>query len=199
MSEATATSEKASRRAGKYLTFVLADEEYGLEILKVREIIGMMDITSVPRTPQFIKGIINLRGKVIPVVDLRLKVGISEAERTDHTCIIVVDVGNVEMGIVVDEVSEVLDITEDNIEDAPSFGVEVDTDFILGMGKANEEVTILLDISKLLSQSDIAAIHPDAAPTKPESSEEPATHALAEAEHDEIPAETSEQTPTEQA
>ena len=143
-------------KAGKYLTFALAEEEYGLEILKVREIIGMMEITAVPRTPGYVKGVINLRGKVIPVVDLRLKVGMAEAERTDQTCIIVVDIGDVEMGIIVDQVREVLDIAGENIEDAPSLGDKVDTDFILGMGKLGEKVTILLDISKLLSKSDIA-------------------------------------------
>ena len=156
----TATMEDTDvgRRAGKYLTFGLADEEYGLEILKVREIIGVMDVTAVPRTPEFVKGVINLRGKVIPVVDLRLKFGIEEAERTDETCIIVVDVDGLEIGIVVDKVSEVLDIAGENIEDPPSFGTNVDTDFILGMGKADERVTILLDISKVLRNSDVAAI-----------------------------------------
>ncbi len=145
-------------RAGKYLTFSLAKEEYGLEILKVREIIGLMDITSVPRTPEYVKGVINLRGKVIPVVDLRLKFSMEEAEHTDETCVIVVDVNAVEMGIIVDKVSEVLDIENEQIEDAPSFGASVDTDFILGMGKSGERVTILLDISKVLSAKDVAAI-----------------------------------------
>ena len=141
-------------KAGKYLTFALGDEEYGLEILKVREIIQMMDITAVPRTPSQVKGVINLRGKVIPVVDLRLKMGMLEAERTDMTCVIVVSVGEVEVGIIVDKVSEVLDIAGDDIEASPSFGA-VNTDFILGMGKSNDRVTILLDISKLLSSEDV--------------------------------------------
>ncbi len=143
---------------GKYLTFGLAGEEYGLEILKVREIIGMMDITAVPRTPEFIRGVINLRGKVIPVVDLRRKFDMPPAEATDETCIIVVDVGRVEMGIMVDKVSEVLDIASDDIEPPPSFGVSVDTDFILGMGKANNRVTILLDISRVLTADDVGAV-----------------------------------------
>ncbi len=145
-------------KAGKYLTFALAEEEYGLEILKVREIIQMMDITAVPRTPSQVKGVINLRGKVIPVVDLRLKFGLEEAERTDETCIIVVNVGEIEVGIIVDRVSEVLNIQGDDIEDAPSFGANVDTSFILGMGKTNDRVTILLDIGKVLSATDIAAV-----------------------------------------
>jgi len=144
-----------TERAGKYLTFVLAEEEYGLEILKVREIIGLMDITAVPRTPAFVKGVINLRGKVIPVVDLRLKFSMPEAARTDQTCIIVVDMGQVEMGIIVDKVSEVLDIEADEIEDTPSFGINLNTDFILGIGKAGGKVTILLDINKVLSAEDL--------------------------------------------
>ena len=118
----TQVTSETSERAGKYLTFVLAEEEYGLEILKVREIIGAMDITSVPRTPDYVKGVINLRGKVIPVVDLRLKFDMAEIERTEETCIIVVNVGDVEMGIIVDKVSEVLDIAEEEIEDPPAFG-----------------------------------------------------------------------------
>jgi purine-binding chemotaxis protein CheW len=157
MSEQAVVSQQ-SERAGKYLTFILAKESYGLEILKVREIIGIMDITAVPRTPEFVKGVINLRGKVIPVIDLRLKFSMAEAERTDETCIIVVDVDGVEMSIMVDKVSEVLDIAAGEIEDAPSFGTSVNTDFILGMGKANEQVTILLDISEVLSAMDITAV-----------------------------------------
>ncbi len=145
-----ATTAAATTRAGKYLTFVLADEVYGLEILKVREIIGMMAITDVPRTPVYVRGVVNLRGKVIPVVDLRMKFGMNATEDTEETCIIVVDVNGVEMGTVVDKVSEVLDIKEEDIEDAPALGLDVNTDFILGMGKADEKVTILLDISKVL-------------------------------------------------
>lgn len=145
-------------RAGKYLTFGLAKESYGLEILKVREIIGLMDITAVPRTLEFVKGVINLRGKVIPVVDLRLKFGMAEAEHTEETCIIVVQVGSVEVGILVDRVSEVLNIQSQDIEDAPSFGTDVDTDFILGMGKANGKVTILLSIDKVLGSGEVQSI-----------------------------------------
>lgn len=141
-------------REGKYLTFVLAGEEYGLEILKVREIIGIMGITKLPRTPDYVKGVINLRGKVIPVVDLRLKFGLEERVYDKETCIIVVDIGCVEMGIIVDKVSEVMDIAAEHIEDSPRFGANVSTEFILGMGKMNEKVTILLDISKIFSTAD---------------------------------------------
>ena len=152
------TPEQQDQRAGKYLTFVLAEEEYGLEILKVREIIGLMEITAVPRTPHHIKGVINLRGKVIPVIDLRLKFEMTEAEHTEETCVIVVDVSGVEMGILVDKVSEVQDIAASDIDDAPSFGTDVNTEFILGMGKAQGKVTILLDISKVLAGEDISEI-----------------------------------------
>jgi len=149
--------DNALGRAGKYLTFKLAEEEYGLEILKVREIIGLMDITAVPRTPGFIRGVINLRGKVIPVVDLRTKFGMETHQDTDETCIIVVDVASSEnadmMGILVDTVSEVLDIAVNEIEDTPTFGASVDMDFILGIGKVNGQVKILLDIDKVLTGS----------------------------------------------
>ncbi|MCP4704817.1 MAG: purine-binding chemotaxis protein CheW [candidate division Zixibacteria bacterium] len=149
-------------RAGKYLTFRLAAEEYGLEILKVREIIGLMNITQVPRTPDYIRGVINLRGKVIPVLDLRNKFGMGVTEDTEETCIIVVDVRldgeSVLMGTVVDAVSEVLDIMENEIEDAPSFGTNVDTEFILGIGKVKNDVKILLDINEVLTAIDLSML-----------------------------------------
>ena len=149
---------EAAERAGKYLTFVLAEEDYGLEILKVREIMGVLDITTVPHTPYYVKGVVNIRGKVIPIVDLRLKFDIPEVEYTDQTCIIVVYVGNVEVGIIVDCVSEVMDIAEEDIEDAPEFGAEVDTHSILGMSKAGGKVTILLDINKVLGGEEVAEL-----------------------------------------
>jgi purine-binding chemotaxis protein CheW len=152
------TDQAVQQRGGKFLTFVLAEEEYGLEILKVREIIGMMGITAVPRTPEHVKGVINLRGKVIPVVDLRLKFAMPEAEYTEETCIIVVDVNGMEIGIVVDRVSEVLDIADNDIDDPPSFGTNVETEFILGMGKAEGRVKILLDINSVLGNEDMAGL-----------------------------------------
>ncbi len=149
-------------REGKYLTFSLAGEEYGIGILKVKEIIGMMPVTHVPRTPEFVKGVINLRGKVIPVVDLRLRFALEAAAYTERTCIIVVEVagsgGSVMMGIVVDAVSEVLNIRGADIENTPAFGVRLNTDFILGMAKAAGGIKILLDIDKVLSSEDIVAI-----------------------------------------
>jgi purine-binding chemotaxis protein CheW len=140
-------------RAGKYLTFVLADEEYGLEILKVREIIGMMDITEVPRMPDYTEGVINLRGKVISVTDLRIKFGMPKADRTAETCIIVVDVNGTLTGVLVDRVSEVLDINGNDIEDAPHIGASIKSNFILGMAKTKGNVKILLDIDKALVEA----------------------------------------------
>ena len=144
-----------SDREGKYLTFKLANEEYGISILKVKEIIGMMPITSVPRTPAFVKGVINLRGKVIPVVDLRLKFGMDEIEYTARTCIIVVEIageGNdIVMGTVVDAVSEVLNIKGEDIEETPKFGTSLNIDYILGMAKMEGGVKILLDVDQVLT------------------------------------------------
>ncbi len=149
-------------KEGKYLTFVLGKEEFGLEILKVREIIGYIDVTSVPQTPGYVLGVINLRGQVIPVVDLRAKFGMETAERTEETCIIVVEVshGNrqISTGVMVDCVSEVLDIDGNDIEPAPEFGSAVMTDFILGMGKIGDSVKILLDIDKVLVGSELADV-----------------------------------------
>ncbi len=149
-------------KTGKYLTFTLENEEYGIGILKVKEIIGMMSITSVPRTPDFVKGVINLRGKVIPVLDLRLKFNMGEIPYTDRTCIIVVEIDSesatVLIGIVVDAVSEVLNIKESNIEDTPTFGTSLNTDYILGMAKTEGSVKILLDIDKVLNQQEIARL-----------------------------------------
>lgn len=144
--------------AGKYLTFRLATEEYGLEILKVQEIIGIMNVTRVPKTPEFVRGIINLRGKIIPVIDLRIKFGMEPQEDTERTCIIVSQVSrgdqHITMGVIVDEVSEVLDIAEEQIEEAPSFGASVQTDFLLGMGKIAQKVVMLLDVDQVLSSCD---------------------------------------------
>ncbi len=164
MSEQEKTTSKADLTSlkGKYLTFKLGNETYGIQILKVQEIIGLMNITSVPRTPDFVRGVINLRGKVIPVIELRKKFGMESIQDTDHTCIIVVQVngpsGLVTMGVLVDEVSEVVDITEDQLEPAPSFGTNIDTAFILAMGKLGDTVVILLDIDKVLTASELSSI-----------------------------------------
>jgi purine-binding chemotaxis protein CheW len=149
---------------GKYLTFVLAEESYGLEILKVREIIGMLDITPVPRTPAYVKGVINLRGRIIPVVDLRAKFSIGAGVTTFQNCIIVVDVRRgretVQMGVIVDEVSEVVNIVDDRIDPSPEFGEGIRTDFILGLGKVGSKIIILLDIDKVLADTGSEAVAP---------------------------------------
>lgn len=148
-----------AEREGEYLTFMVAGEEYGIAILKVKEIIGMMPITMVPRKPPYVKGVINLRGKVIPVMDLRLKFGLEAMAYMERTCIIVVEItrdsGNVLIGIVVDSVSEVLNIRAADIDDPPSFGSHVNTDYILGMAKVKGGVKILLDIDRVLSREGV--------------------------------------------
>ena len=227
MAESTEMMDQAVKamtdREGKYLTFTLADEEYGIGILKIREIIGMMPITSVPQTPCFVKGVINLRGKVIPVVDLRVRFGMEEIDYTERTCIIVIEALNsqmekcweiknckktecpayessdlrcwmtsgtfcrdeiqgsfhekieacrkcnyyqtaqnnqsvITMGIVVDAVSEVLNIKTEEIEDPPTFGAKLNTNYILGMAKMEGGVKILLDIDKVLSSEELALL-----------------------------------------
>ncbi len=166
MAEVEETMDQATKamtdREGKYLTFVLDEEEYGIGILKIKEIIGMMPITTVPQTPEFVKGVINLRGKVIPIVDLRARFGMDTIDYTERTCIIVVEIeGPAEMlmiGIVVDAVSEVLNIKGDDIEDTPTFGTKLDTDFILGMAKMEGRVKILLDIDRVLTGDEIAVL-----------------------------------------
>jgi purine-binding chemotaxis protein CheW len=164
MSELAKTMDQAvsamADKEGKYLTFTMAEEEYGIGILKIKEIIGMMPITTVPQTPEFVKGVINLRGKVIPVVDLRLRFGMDSIDYTERTCIIVVEIegqsGTVMIGIVVDSVSEVLNIKGDDIEETPTFGTKLNTDYILGMAKVEGGVKILLDIDRVLSAEEIA-------------------------------------------
>ena len=148
--------------AGKYLVFHLGREDFGIRVLKVREIMGVQDITAVPQTPAHVKGVINLRGKVIPVVDLRLKFGLPEAEYTQRTCIIVVQVqGGVSaslVGIVVDGVAEVLNVVASDIEDTPDFGRGVTTPYLLGMAKIKDKVKILLDIDQVLNSQEVRGL-----------------------------------------
>ena len=156
-STAAASEQQGSLRAatGKYMTFKLADEEYGLEILRVRELIRLMEITEVPRTADHVRGVINLRGKVFPVVDLRKLFGMDAVEATDQTVIIVVQHGGAEMskttGILVDEVLEVLSIDESDLDPPPDFGSGSDADMLLGIGKAESRVIFLLNIERVLS------------------------------------------------
>jgi purine-binding chemotaxis protein CheW len=157
---AETTTTAVAELAGKYLTFALAEEEYGLPVLRVREIIKMMDITEVPQVPPHVKGVLNLRGKVIPVIDLRLKFGFAQGEVTARTCIIVVEVAlaasRVMMGIIVDHVSEVLNIVADEIEQTPQFGEHVCTDYMKGVAKVKGTVKILLDLDRVLGTDDAA-------------------------------------------
>ena len=147
---------------GKYLTFNLDKEQYGIGILKIKEIIGMLPITSVPQTPEFVKGVINLRGKVILVIDLRLRFDMEEIEYDERTCIIVVEIegqaGTVQIGIVVDSVSEVMNIKGEEIEGTPTFGTKLNTEYILGMAKKEGGVKILLDIDRVISTEELASL-----------------------------------------
>ncbi len=166
MSTASASPDVSARPsvvgtavAGKYLTFSLAEETYGLAILKVQEIIGTMMVTKVPRVPEFVRGVINLRGRIIPVIDLRVQFNLDTQQDTAKTCIIVVQIERdgqqVTMGVLVDEVAEVIDMKGEQIEPAPSFGTAISTDFILGMGKVAQKVVMLLDIDRVLSTEEV--------------------------------------------
>ena len=143
---------------GKYLTFQLAKESYGIEILKVREIIGLIDITAVPQTAAYIRGVINLRGKIIPVLDLRRKFGLEEAEFTKQTCIVTTQVpgknGEVLVGLIVDAVHEVLLVNSTDIEPVPDLGEDMKLDFVKGLSKTKGRVTVLLDMDKVMQEQD---------------------------------------------
>ncbi len=155
----TAPVTLGDARSGKYLTFQLGREEFGIRVLKVREIMGILEITAVPQTPSHVKGVVNLRGKVVPVIDLRLKFGLPAAEYTQRTCIIVTQIngesGNILMGVIVDGVSEVLSLTPSDIEDTPDFGEEITGNYLLGLAKVKGKVKILLDIDRVLSAQDL--------------------------------------------
>ena len=158
----TSSAPKTDPRAGKYLTFALGNEEFAIQVLRVREIMGVQEITAVPQTPACVKGVINLRGKVIPVIDLRLKFGLPEQEYTQRTCIIVVQIeaGGVcaLTGIVVDGVSDVLTLQQSDIEDTPDFGRGVATPYILGLAKTKGKVKILLDINRVISTQEMQGL-----------------------------------------
>ncbi len=150
---------KTDARAGKYLTFGLGKEEFAIQVMRVREIMGVQDITAVPQTPEYVKGVINLRGKVIPVIDLRRRFGMPAQEYTQRTCIVVVHIEQEDTrmltGVVVDEVSEVVTLQPGDIEDTPDFGRGVATPYLLGMAKLKGKVKILLDINKVMSEQEI--------------------------------------------
>jgi purine-binding chemotaxis protein CheW len=161
--EATqAASVVKSAKSGKYITFTLAGEDYGLYILSVKEIIGMMKVTKVPKTPDFVRGVINLRGKIHPVIDLRKRFNLEMKEDDERTPIIIVEVtqgSSVQfIGIVVDTVSEVINVEKGDIEKSPAFGRTMDTSFILGLAKINNRVITLLDIDQILSNEHLAIV-----------------------------------------
>jgi len=153
---------KSDPRAGKYLVFHLGQEEFGIQVQKVREIMGVLDITQVPQTPPHVKGVINLRGKVIPVIDLRLKFMMPAKEYTHRTCIIVVQVcgdrGTMLMGIVVDGVAEVVQVAGADVEDTPTFGKEVEVPYVMGLAKLKGKVKILLDIDQVMTARELARL-----------------------------------------
>ncbi len=159
---ANGASQKVEHRAGKYLTFQLGNEEFAIQVLRVREIMGVQDVTTVPQTAGYVKGVINLRGKVIPVVDLRLKFGLAETAYTQRTCIIVVQIqaesGKLPIGVIVDAVSEVITLQGGEIEDTPDFGNGQATPYLLGMAKIKGKVKILLDIDRVLSSQDVSSL-----------------------------------------
>ena len=162
--EGPARRNGAAAGGGKYLTFMLGGEEYGLPVLKVREIIKVMDITHVPQVPAHVLGVINLRGKVIPVIDLRRKFGFPDQEHTERTCIVVAEVdlsaSTVMMGVVVDAVSEVVTVTPAEIDGTPEFGGQNSTDYILGLAKVKGGVKILLDLDRVLGSDGPLAVRP---------------------------------------
>lgn len=137
-------------KGGKFLSFFLGNEEYAIEILKVQEIIGLMAITPVPKMPKYIRGVLNLRGKIVPVMNLRLRFGLEAVDDTDETCIIVVQDGKYLMGVLVDKVSEVADIESKAIEEVPSFGIEANSDYLAGMAKIKDSVKMIVDVHKVV-------------------------------------------------
>ena len=149
--------EEEDTQEDKYLTFVISKEEYGIEIRYVTEIIGIQNITEVPNMPLYVKGVINLRGKVIPVIDVRLRFGVVERAYDDRTCIIVINIDDQSVGLIVDRVSEVLEIPRSEIEPPPSFGAKIRADFIQGMGKVGDKVKIILNAYQLLFDYDKGA------------------------------------------
>ena len=162
----SADQEAIITNEGKYLTFTLGSEGFGLSILKIREIIGFMEITLIPQTADYVKGVINLRGKVIPVLDLRVRFGMAEIAHTERTCIIVVEISSPRdevllVGIVVDAVSEVMNIKADDIEPPPTFGGDMDTQYILGMAKIGTDVKILLDLDRVINAAELIPLHQD--------------------------------------
>jgi len=147
----------------QYLTFKLEGETFALDVVKVREILDYSNITKVPQTPEFMKGVINLRGSVVPVVDMRLKFNMASQEKTVDTCVIVVEISidneATILGALVDSVQEVFELEPTHIEAAPRIGTKLRTEFILGMGKREEQFVIILDIDKVFSSEELEMVH----------------------------------------
>jgi purine-binding chemotaxis protein CheW len=154
----TALTSEPATQAGKYLTVAIDNEIYGIAVLKVREIIRLQKVTPVPQVPESVKGVINLRGRVIPIVDLRIRFGM-KAEITERTCIVVVQVTSTDrfmlMGVIVDSVEEVTNLTKEQIEPTPDFGIRIETGHLIGMAKTNGRVLMLLDIDRVIAARDI--------------------------------------------
>jgi purine-binding chemotaxis protein CheW len=143
---------------GRFLVFALGKESFGIEINYVTEIIGIQPVTSIPDAPSYVKGIINLRGKIIPVIDMRIKFHKETMEYNDRTCVIVVDISNISVGLIVDIVSEVISISDDNIEPPPNFSAGIQNRYIKGIGKIGNEVKLLLDCKKILTDDEMSAL-----------------------------------------
>jgi len=156
--ETASSKSQAHSAAGEYLTFVLGAEEYGLEILKVQEIRGYDAVTNIANTPEFIKGVVNLRGKIVPIVDLRIKFQLGKVEYNEFTVVIILSLGNRVVGIVVDGVSDVLALKEDQIREVPSLVTSIDTKYIVGLATVEERMLILVDIEQLMSSQDMALL-----------------------------------------
>ncbi len=181
MSQAIETQPVEHELSGKYLSFMLGGEEYGVRILKVREIIAFQDITPLPRMPDYIKGVLNLRGRIVPVIDLRMKLGVNTPEITAHSCIVVLEVETsaedetlAQIGCIVDTVSEVLDISSEHMADAPRFTGSLDTAFILGLGKLpnKDKVVALLDIDHILLTAEVIELAKQVANETPPATEQ---------------------------
>ena len=153
-----ASSQSSRSAAGEYLTFVLGTEEYGLEILKVQEIRGYDAVTNIANTPEFIKGVVNLRGKIVPIVDLRIKFHLGTVEYNEFTVVIILSLGNRVVGIVVDGVSDVMALQDEQIREVPSLVTSIDTKYIVGLATVEERMLILVDIEQLMSSQDMALL-----------------------------------------
>ena len=167
MTQTTAQNDFASGSLQKFLTFALAGEEYGISIMKIKEIIGMMPVTVLPQTPDYVKGVINLRGKVIPIIDLRLKFNLEPADPTERTCIIVIeteaeDHSQTLVGLIIDAVSEVVTLKGDEVEPAPTMQTQFHEQLILGLAKCENGVKILLDIDKVINHDELSGIEQEA-------------------------------------